>query len=151
MLFRSVCLVQGLFTGYVVVPGQDRRKPCPTYSVPWLSRAFYGISHIHAENRCLAVPVTRRGAGLEGWWKTVPGAVAVRRAWIERDIRGLGGWSLAQSKVARGCTLPWHIRLKARVNLGDQTAPFYTFKIISTTILTNFNVFLGINLINTRF
>jgi hypothetical protein len=48
-------------------------------------------------------------------------------------------------------TPPWRIRLKARVNLVDQTAPFYTLKVISTTILTNFNVFLGINLINTRF
>ena len=42
-------------------------------------------------------------------------------------------------------TPPWRIRLKARVDLGDQTAQFYTFTVISTTILTYFNVFLGIN------
>ena len=54
-------------------------------------------------------------------------------------------------------TPPWRIRLKARVDLGDQTVPIYTFKVISTTILTYFKVFLGINprslicAINTRF
>ena len=48
------------------------------------------------------------------------------------------------------------IRLKVCVDLGGQTAEFYAFKAISTTILTYFNI-LGINTrsliyaINTRF
>jgi hypothetical protein len=49
------------------------------------------------------------------------------------------------------------LRLKARVNLGDQTAEFIPFEVISTAILTYFYPFLGTNVrilvsvINTRF
>ena len=35
----------------------------------------------------------------------------------------------------------WRIRLKARVDLSDQTAQFYTFKVISTTIEVNQRTF----------
>ena len=38
---------------------------------------------------------------------------------------------------------PGRIRLKARVDLSDQAARFYTFKVISTIILTYFSVFWG--------
>ena len=54
-------------------------------------------------------------------------------------------------------TPPWRIRLKACVDLGDQTAEFVLFEVIRTAILTYFYLFLGINLrilisvINTRF
>ena len=56
-----------------------------------------------------------------------------------------------------GSTPPWRIRLKARVDLGDQTAEFIPLGVISTVILTYFNLVLGTNLrilisvINTRF
>ena len=49
------------------------------------------------------------------------------------------------------------IRLKARVDLGDQTAQFIPFEVISTAILTYFYLLLGTNVcilvsvINTRF
>ena len=49
------------------------------------------------------------------------------------------------------------IRLKARVDLGDQTAEFMPFEVIRTAILTYFYLLLGTNVrilvsvINTRF
>ena len=54
-------------------------------------------------------------------------------------------------------TPSWRIRLKARVDLSDQTAEFIPFGVISTAILTFFYLVLGTNLcilisvINTRF
>ena len=58
--------------------------------------------------------------------------------------------------VKRRCTLSWHIRLKAHVDLGDQTAEFIPFGVISTAVLAYFYLVLGTNLrifsvINTRF
>ena len=38
----------------------------------------------------------------------------------------------------------WRIRLKARVDLSDQTAEFIPFEVIGTAILTYFCLFLGI-------
>jgi hypothetical protein len=38
-------------------------------------------------------------------------------------------------------TPPWRIRLKARVDLGDQTAEFIPFEVIRTAILTYFYLF----------
>jgi hypothetical protein len=59
---------------------------------------------------------------------------------------------------ARGaCTPSCQLRLKARVDLGDQTAEFILFEVISTAILTYFYLLLGTNVrilvsaINTRF
>ena len=54
-------------------------------------------------------------------------------------------------------TLSCQLRLKARVDLGDQTAEFIPFQVISTAILTDFYPLLGINVrilvsvINIRF
>ena len=42
-------------------------------------------------------------------------------------------------------TPPWRIRLKARVDLSDQTAEFMPFEAIRTAIPTYFYLFLGIN------
>ena len=39
------------------------------------------------------------------------------------------------------CTPPWRIRLKARVDLGDQTAEFIPFKVIRTAVLACFYPF----------
>jgi hypothetical protein len=41
-----------------------------------------------------------------------------------------------------GTTPPWRIRLKARVDLSDQTAEFIPFEVIRTAILTYFHLFL---------
>jgi hypothetical protein len=56
-----------------------------------------------------------------------------------------------------GCTPSRRTWLKARVDLGDQTAEFIPFKVISTAILTLFCLLLGadvrilVSVINTRF
>jgi len=61
------------------------------------------------------------------------------------------------AKINRRCTPSRRIRLKARVDLGDQTAEFIPFEVISTAILTYFYLLLGTNVcilvsvINTRF
>ena len=66
---------------------------------------------------------------------------------------GIAAWPLRCATY----TPPRRIRLKARVDLGDQTAEFIPFKVISTAILTYFYLLLGINVcilvsvINTRF
>ena len=55
------------------------------------------------------------------------------------------------------CTPSRRIRLKARVDLGDQTAEFIPFEVIITAILTYFylllstNVRIVVSVINTRF
>jgi hypothetical protein len=41
----------------------------------------------------------------------------------------------------RGTTPPWRIRLKAGVDLGDQTTEFRPFEVIRTAILTYFYLF----------
>ena len=41
-------------------------------------------------------------------------------------------------------TPSWRIRLKARVNLGDQTAEFMPFEVIRTAILTYFYLFFNL-------
>ena len=56
----------------------------------------------------------------------------------------------------RRCTPSWRIRLKARVDLGDQTAEFIPFGVISTAILAYFTLFwvqiyAYFSVINTRF
>jgi len=43
------------------------------------------------------------------------------------------------------CTPPWRIRLKARVDIGDQTTEFIPFEAIRMAISTYFYLFLGIN------
>jgi hypothetical protein len=54
-------------------------------------------------------------------------------------------------------TPSWRIRLKARVDLGDQAVEFIPFEVISTDISTYFYPFLGrnvrilVSVINTRF
>jgi hypothetical protein len=40
-----------------------------------------------------------------------------------------------------GYTPPWRIWLKARVDLGDQTAEFIPFEVIRTAISTYFTLF----------
>jgi len=44
-------------------------------------------------------------------------------------------------KYALCCTPSWRIRLKARVDLGDQTTEFMPFEVICTAILTYFYLF----------
>ena len=90
---------------------------------------------------------------------------ANRCAFGKRTGRGLLVYFLRRlrTSVQRHLKMPitttpsWRIRLKARVDLGDQTAEFIPFGVISTTILTYFYLVLGTNLrilisvINTRF
>jgi hypothetical protein len=59
--------------------------------------------------------------------------------------------------LVRGSTPSCKLRLKARVDLGDQTAELIPFEVISTAILTYFYLLLGTNVrilvseIDTRF
>jgi hypothetical protein len=61
---------------------------------------------------------------------------------LQRDEPGSGN-----SQNSRGFTPTpsCQPRLKARVDLGDQTAEFIPFEVISTAILTYFHLTLGTN------
>ena len=51
----------------------------------------------------------------------------------------------ARAEASKLTTPSCQLRLKARVNLGDQTAEFIPFEVISTAILTYFYLLLGTN------
>ena len=69
----------------------------------------------------------------------------------------LGILTVASETGFPSSTPSCQLRLKARVDLGDQTAEFIPFEVISTAILTYFYLLLGTNVrilvsaINTRF
>ena len=61
---------------------------------------------------------------------------------LQRDEPGLRGSQNSRGFTATPSCQP---RLKARVDLGDQTAEFIPFEVISTATLTYFYLLLGTN------
>jgi len=90
----------------------------------------------------------RNGKGRYRWWKSII-LIGFRRTTPDgpTKMKTLAGYHRT----------PPCIRLKTRVDLGDQTAEFIPFEVIRTAIFTYFYLFLDINLrilisvIKTRF
>jgi len=81
--------------------------------------------------------------------------------WQCGNVSTRGDACRERAAASSGCPLVYtpscQLRLKARVDLGDQTAEFILFGVISTAILTYFyrllgtNVRISVSVINTRF
>ena len=97
-----------------------------------------------AKERVMYVTLTTGQDGMQQLHHRPCKSVPSRSRRVGRhDICNEGGDALAS-------TPPWRIRLKARVDLGDQTAEFIPFEVIRTAIL-GINLRILISVINTRF